>query len=119
MPSGFRLAGLQRLAETALPDSAVISRYAVSNTADGIVQTWTTLATVACRVQPLGRSPDPEEIGPSGALTAANRWQISVPSGTDVTVKDRIAVGSRTFEVAEVFVRSYEVIRAVLCREIT
>lgn len=110
--------GLRRLAELALPESAAISRPSDTNTGDGVTRTWTTVATVACRVQPLGRSPSPETVGARGGTQTSDTWQVSLPATTDVTVRDRLVIGARTFEVAEVFARGYEVIRAVLCREV-
>lgn len=117
--AGIALGGLRALAETQLPDSAAISRYAETNTASGVSRAYTTVATVACRVQPLGRSSGKTElVGPRGGPQTADAWQISLPAATDVTVKDRLVVSGRTFEVAEVLARSYEVVRVALCREV-
>lgn len=119
MPAGFRLAGLQRLAESALPDTAAVSRPTDTNTADGVTRTFSTVATVACRVQPLGRSSgNTEVVGTRGGLQTADSWLLTLPAGTDVTVRDRLIVGARTFEIAEVLTRTYEVARITLCREV-
>lgn len=102
-----------------MPDSATVSRPTDANTSDGVTRSYATSSTVACRVQPLGRSSGKTEIvGARGALQTADSWLVSLPAGTDVTVRDRLVVGTRTFEVAEVLTRTYEVARIALCREV-
>lgn len=115
------LGGLRALASGpfALPDTCTIQRYTETVTGDGTTQSWSDLATgVACRVSPRGRSAR-ESLGADQSLQAVADWTVWMPPLQDVTPKDRIVVGSRTFEVVIVTARSYETSRAVLCREIT
>lgn len=112
------IAGLRALSEQFLPDSCTVQRYTETSTGDGTSQSWSSVATgVACRLSPLASSAQ-EALGGNDAMTAISQWTVWVPAGTDVTVKDRIVVGSRTFEVNRVGARSYEVIRECLCREV-
>lgn len=110
---------LRALSNSFLPDSCTIQRYSETSTGDGTSQSWSTLASgIACRVSPLASGAN-EALGADQSMQAVSQWTIWLPAGTDVTVKDRIVVGSRTFEVARVGERSYEVSRECLCREIT
>lgn len=109
---------LRSLSNSALPDTCSISRLTETSTGDGTTQSWSNVATgVACRVSPLASGAN-EAIGADQSMTAVSQWTVWVAAGTDVTVRDRIVVGSRTFEVTRVGARSYEVIRECLCREI-
>jgi head-tail adaptor len=100
------------------PDTCTIQRYAETSTGDGTTQTWSDLATgVDCRVSPLA-SGAAEALGADASLQAVAQWTIRLPAGQDVTVKDRIVYGIRTFEVARVGARSYETDRECICREV-
>lgn len=109
---------LRSLSNQFLPDVCTISRYTETSTGDGTTQTWADVATgVACRVSPLASGAS-EALGADASLQAVAQWTIWLAAGTDVTVRDRIVFGSRTFEVARVGARSYEVIRECICREV-
>lgn len=109
---------LRSLSNQYLPDTCSISRNTPTQSGDGQADNWSNVATgVACRVSPLASSAQ-EQLGGAEAITAVSQWTIWLSAGTDVTVRDRIVVGSRTFEVNRVGARSYEVVREVLCREI-
>lgn len=109
---------LRSLSNQYLPDTCSISRNTPTQSGDGQADAWASVATgVACRVSPLASSAQ-EAIGGNDAMTATSQWTIWLPAATDVTVRDRIVVGSRTFEVNRVGARSYEVAREALCREV-
>ena len=109
---------LRSLSVRYLPDLCTIQRYTETVTGDGTTQTWANLATgVACRVSPLA-SGTGEGLGADASLRSVAQWTVWVPPGQDVTVRDRVVFGSRTFEVARVGARSYEVIRELICREV-
>ncbi len=118
MTFSIPLDGLRTLSEQFLPDSCSISRSTRAVTEDGTSDTWATIATVSCRVSPLASGTN-EALGGAEQISAIAQWTVWLPAGTDISVKDRIVYGSRTFEVARVGARSYEVIREVLCREVT
>lgn len=115
------LAGLRALASGtfALPDTCTIQRYTETVTGDGTSQSWSDLATgVACRVSPLASGAS-EQLGADASLQAVAQWTIWLPAGQDVTVRDRVVYSGRSFEVARVGARSYEVVRETICREVT
>jgi len=110
---------LRSLSNQFLPDTCTIQRYTESSTGDGTTQAWSDLATgVSCRVSPLAAGAS-ESLGADASLQAVAQWTVWLPAGQDVTVKDRVIYGSRTFEVARVGARSYEVSRELICREVT
>jgi head-tail adaptor len=109
---------LRSLSNQFLPDLCTIQRYTETSTGDGTSQSWSTLASgVACRVSPLASGAN-EALGADQSMQAVSQWTIWLPALQDVTVKDRIVVGSRQFEVSRVGDRSYEVSRECLCREV-
>ena len=109
---------LRSLSNQYLPDVCTIRRGTDTPSGDGTSTVWADVATVACRVSPLA-SGAVEGLGADASLAAVSQWTIWLPAGTDVTAKDRLVVGARSFEVARVGERSYETIRECLCREIT
>jgi len=114
------LAYLRGIQNAYLPDTCTIQRVTEGTpSGDGTSETWGTLASgVACRVSPLASGAN-ESLGGGEAMQAVNQWTIWLPALTDVTVKDRIVYGTRTFEIARVGARSYETVREVIAREIT
>lgn len=111
------LDALRGYANLALPDTAVVSRPSrVSDGEGGSTVSYSTVATVACRISPLGNAAQETVIGE--AARAIAQYVINLPAETDVESDDRLIVGSRTFEVVETVKRSYEVIRRVICREV-
>lgn len=110
--------GLRPLANRWLIDTCTIQRSTSTRTSAGTTVTWADLATnVPCSVQPGGVSG--EASGARGGITAQADWVIRLPAGQDVTVKDRIVYGARTFEVQMVEAKTFEVRRKVGCVEIT
>lgn len=110
---------LRNLSAQFYPDTCTIQRYTETATGDGTSQSWSDLATgVACRVSPLASGAS-EALGADASLQAVAQWTIWLPAGQDVTVRDRVIFGARTFEVARVGARSYEVSRELICREVT
>lgn len=109
---------LRALANRWLIDTCTIRRGTETRTSGGTTVTWADLATgVPCSLQPYGGASETDS--QRGGLVAASEWRIRVPYGQDVAVKDRIVVGSRTFEVEGVEARTFEVRRSVTCIEIT
>jgi len=113
---------LRTVSETFLGDQAAISRYTETNGPDGVVQSWTTIASgIACRVSPTGAS-GAEDQAAGGGIQATSDWTVWLPALTDVTERDRITVtgadraDGRVFEVSRVGQRTYEAVRECLCR---
>lgn len=110
---------LRSLSNAFLPDTCSTQRYTETTTGDGTTQSWSDhLTGVACRVSPLAASAS-EALGADQSLQAVAQWTVWLPAETDITVRDRIVYGARTFEVARVGARSYEAVRECICREIT
>lgn len=102
-----------------LPDRCDVSRYVESYTADGPVQEWqTTLTDIPCRISSRTTTAA-EGVGGAAQQRAVSDWLLWLPAETDVTVRDRLVVGARTFEVERVVGESYETARACACSEVT
>jgi len=114
------LAAMRATLTESLPDTCQRSRNApTSDGAGGTTDVWTTAAAVACRISPLSRSDRLAELQVADRIAAVNSWIITLPAGTDVTEKDRLLSGSRTFEVASVLgPRSWELAVRLLAQEI-
>lgn len=106
--------------ESSLPDTCTISR--ASSAADalgGQTLTWSTIATVACRVSPTSGVSGREDTR-AARDTAVAPWMVTLPALTDVTAADRIVFGARTFEVLDVAARmSWELDTRCACQEVT
>jgi hypothetical protein len=110
---------LRTLANRWLIDSCTIRRGTSTRTSAGTSVTWSDLATsVPCSLSPEGIDAN-ERDGVRGGITSETNWRVRLPAGQDVTLRDRIVIGSRTFEVSGVEARTFEVRRSVLCVEIT
>jgi head-tail adaptor len=110
------LAGLRAQRAAFMPERCSISRYTETSTSDGVSQEWQEFASdVPCHVWPSGVSGD-EGVGGAATLRALSTWTVALPYGTDITVKDRIAVSdARVFQVQRVDVRTYEASRDCVC----
>lgn len=123
-PIALPLDFLRTVSEAFLPQTCAVSRYTETNTPDGVEEAWSTVATgIRCRVSTGAATAAVENAGSSGSLSlAVSEWTIWLPYDTDVTARDRLAVDppdGRVFEVARVGIRSYEVVREVLCALVT
>jgi hypothetical protein len=68
------------------------------NAVTGYVESYTTVASVACVVAPSGLRPQDQQVG--AALRAQTAAQVRVPAGTDVRKDDRIRdAAGVTYEV--------------------
>jgi hypothetical protein len=109
---------LRSLQNSFLPDVCDVSRYVETNTADGVTQDWQVVATgLPCRLSSRTTTAT-EAVGGSGQLRAVGDWLIWLEAFADVTVKDRVILGTRTFEVEKVVGESYETARALSCTEV-
>jgi hypothetical protein len=99
-------------------DTCSVSRGTETVTGDGTAVTWAAIATgVPCRGSPRCAGTG-ETLGADASLQSVAQWTIWLPALQDVTVKDRIVFGARTFEIARVGARSYETVRELICREV-
>ncbi len=114
------LATFDAIRISASPDTAVISRNTglTDDGHGGITESWTTVATVICKVASTGNTPTEQEI--AGQLQGESLVTVTVPTGTDVQNDDRITIGTTVLEVVGVAPhRSFEVRRRVVCRAVS
>lgn len=91
---------MREIEEGAMSSTAVIERYTL--TADGMggnTEAWAVVGTVVCDLWPINKRGDRENTNAAGQPISKADWFITVPYDTFVTAKDRIVVGSRSFEV--------------------
>ena len=83
-----------------LPDTCTIQ--SVSRSSDGAggwSETWSTLATVACRLDPLKQQAQPDVVAGREAIIVPR--QLTVPYDAPIDVDRRVVVGSETYEIRE------------------
>lgn len=112
------LAAMQSTLDESLPDSFEIHRNTRSNDGSGgKTASWASTATVSGRLSPPMGPPGTEELV-AGKTRVPRRYTLTLPDGTDITARDRVVFGSRTFEVNGVTARSWEIGRRVDLTEI-
>lgn len=118
MLTADELGSMRSTISASLPDTAAVRRMTViSDGAGGEAVTEATVAIVPCRLAPGGGG---QEGVVGERMAAAASWSITFPADTDVTPRDRVVIGSRTFEVqAGVGARTWETGRRVLAVETT
>lgn len=101
-----------------LPETAQLQlRTLTPDGAGGFSESWTTVATVGCRVSPSGSQPQERVFADRAG--GVSTWTITLPALTAIDLADRLIVGARTFEVVGVIARSQEIGRRVVCAEAT
>lgn len=116
------LARYQRVSESLLLDTCQILRATVTDDGrGGQTDSWNVSSTVACRLMPFKGSLEGLQAG--GVFVTVGAFFISLPSGTDVTPKDRIKIttkNNRTFEVKHTDgPKTFEVALRAYCTELT
>lgn len=110
------LAEMRTLQESALPEVGTVQRYTQSSDgAGGYTQSWAAIGTINCRIGPLS---GPSERALADASAVERGLIVTAPSGTTVEWKDRVIIGTRTFEVVSPVVRSYETALRLISTEI-
>lgn len=97
MISAAELASLRATLTTSLPGTVTVTRSSV--TSDGFggqTEAWAAIGTVAARVSPTGSG---SESITAGGVVAVAPWTVTLPWGTDITERDRMAYGGQTLEV--------------------
>lgn len=95
------MASLRSDLEATLPDTCTVTRPTqVKNDAGGWTETPVVVATVACRVSPIGTrdAAIAQQIGAS--LDMVLQHVVTLPADTDVQQSDSITCTTRTFRVA-------------------
>lgn len=117
MLSATDLTFLRSQQTSALPDTCTISRKTLtSDGAGGYTESWATVgSSVACRLA-VERT---AEMVLADRIVHEGGFVITLPYGADVTPKDRIVVGARTFEVTGYASGSWQTAMRVNCAEVT
>ena len=114
MLTAAELAAIQATQTLTLTDVCTIQHRALtSDGAGGWTEAWTTTTTV-CRVAPVSA----QEAVLAGQQRIVANWKLTLPAGTVVVDTDRLAVGTRTFEVVGVLgPETRESARVIWCVE--
>jgi head-tail adaptor len=109
------LAALATDVATVLPSTAQIQRAtATSDGAGGRSRSFSTVATVACRITPDAMGAR-EALG-NDKIKDTEPYRVAFPAGTDVRLSDRVSVGGLVLSVEAVRQpRSVEVERVTFC----
>ena len=116
--SAADLAAARATLVESLPEIAQVQQATrVPDGAGGFTETWTTVATVPCRLAPSGNEPTERVV--AERVTDRKLWTLTLPAQTALTAKDRVVVGARTFEVVGVLSpRSYELCTRLVAVEV-
>lgn len=119
--SAADLAAMRDTLEDTLPDVCVIQRRSLTTDSQGgRTESWVAAGTVDCRLSPLSAGQGANEATRGDRIAGDEDWVITMPALTDVTVRDRLVVGSVTYEpVGLRAARSWEMSRRAVCKRIT
>lgn len=111
------LAQVRAEAELTLSDTCqIIAPTTIIDSAGGRSTTWAARATVACRYAGAGSA---QELEMAARLGVTAPYFFSLPAGTAIASKERLAAGDHTFEVVYGFpVGTYLTAVRVLAKEI-
>lgn len=118
MLSAAELTALRSTLTASLPGTASVSRATLtSDGMGGATETWAAVVGAAARVSP---SISGEDRIVGGKDVSEAPWTVTLPQGTDVTVKDRITAGGMTLEVvATSGTRSFDTCVRCACVEVS
>lgn len=98
MFSACELAAMRATVAATYDQTAAIQRNAPANDGQGgQTESWSTVGTVACSVIPRNGQAKLEGERP----VSVTLWTIYLPYGTAITAKDRLVVGSATYEITD------------------
>lgn len=116
MLTAGQLEGMRSTINAALPDLVVIQRRTTtSDDGGGRTTSWAPLATVSCRIAPVGGG----ETGTAGArIVDETTHMVTLPASADVSEADRLVISDVTYEVTAVRKRgAWETSRRVEVKE--
>lgn len=89
--------------ELAMPGTSiyVLDMGTASDNMGGVNEAWGTVGTVIGRIYPVRRRTSIESIGGAQAISET-QWYGTFPVGTQITAKQRVKYGNRTWEVVTV-----------------
>lgn len=99
-PNATKLSQYQQVDQVGfMPATVTILRDTpVSDGQGGWTSTYAAFATVAGRLRSLG---DADEVEVAGELAGLTRWLLAIPAGTDIRIRDRVQIGTATYEVVD------------------
>jgi head-tail adaptor len=101
MLSDAELASIQATANTTLTDDCTVQRAVIVNDGFGSqTESWDTVATTTAR---MGVPQGAYFAALAARLSEFASWQVSLPSGTDVQVKDQLLIRDQTLVVQSVY----------------
>lgn len=102
--------------EHLVADAVVVQRVTATKSAGRPVETWTTVATVAGRLDPV-RQRGSDKRAQIGTIEAVTDWVVTVPHDTDVNeTTDRLVVGGVTYRIQSIAAnRSVQVSKQIQC----
>jgi hypothetical protein len=100
MPNATKLTQYQQVDQVGLmPSTAAILRDTPAADGEGGWQsTYVQISTVACRLRALGAA---EEVSVGSELAGVTQWELAVPTGTDIQVRDRVQINTFVYEVID------------------
>lgn len=119
--SSAEIVAMRLVSDGPLPDVATVRRATESSDGEGgTTQTWSTIATIMCRVGVIGATggQTSEEIS-GGQIAARSGIIITFQYNADVRSTDKVVVGGRTLEVIEPLTHSYQVGLQVIAKDVT
>lgn len=111
------IAGMRDTLATLLPDTGTVYRKTTTIEGGEEVETWAELATVPCRISPIGGGEGGEE---AGRLSEETTHLITFAAKVDVAEPDVVVVDTEPYEATAVRKRgSWELSRQVEAKEAT
>lgn len=116
--STVQLAVMRAQAVQLQPDTCTIQ--SVTNTRDskaGFTETWATLATVTCRIDPMPRPVQKDTLGGNEAIL--NQRMLTCPWDAPLAVNRRVVVGTETYEIRDLHEdHSWRVVRRAIVTKV-
>jgi SPP1 family predicted phage head-tail adaptor len=117
MLSDAELEDMQDTQDQNLPETVYVqAKTAVSNSAGGQTESWSTIASVKGRIGGLGNSAQEREI--AGRMGNVQVYKITLPAGTDVDENKQLQINGRQFKVGGVLRKSQSTALRVVCAEV-
>lgn len=118
MLTAQEIAAMRQTLTASLPEQAQIQRPGQSaDGLGGVTESWTTVATVACRRSPAQQTAQEQLIAES--VRPRVLWRLTLPANTDIRPADRVQLGAVRYTVQGVLApRSEELaVIALVLRE--
>jgi hypothetical protein len=110
--STAQITSMKTTANLALPDSAVITRATLARAANGgFTESWGTVATVACRIDPPGSVRLDQW---SEKIQDRSPFILNLAAAGNIQSGDKATVGSEVYEVIGLMDGSWEITRRVV-----